>query len=466
MNLNFDKNYYAVIRVIGIGGGGNNAINRMIEDNLSGCEFVAINTDAQVLMMSIADRKVLLGESGLGAGSDPEIGRIAAEKSIESIKEVVKDADMIFLTLGEGGGTGTGAAPIIATAAREAGCLIVAVATKPFTFEGRKRMSQAEEGIENLKDKVDTLIIIPNDRLLEISDDNTTLLNAFRLADNVLKAGVRGVTDLITLPGLINLDFADIKSVIKNAGNAILGDGIASGESRAIKAAQNAINSPLIETSIEGANGILLNISGGPDLKLFEVNQAAEIIRNASSPNANVIFGAVIDESMSDKVKVTIIATGFEPKKAKVMKTDDGINKKKEVEKKLFEFEKNMDEMGRFTFNFYKGSKKIIDICLNIPGHHNIYNACCAAAICSYLNINKELVKAGIESAVTPGSRMEIIRKKDKIIIDDCYNASPVSVKNAIDTLVLISKKKNMRSVAILGDMLELGNDSFKFHRE
>ncbi len=342
MSLNFDKSYYAVIRVIGIGGGGNNAINRMIEDNLSGCEFVAINTDAQVLMMSSADRKVLLGESGLGAGSDPEIGRTAAEKSIESIKEVVKDADMIFLTLGEGGGTGTGAAPIIATAAREAGCLIVAVATKPFTFEGRKRMSQAEEGIENLKDKVDTLIIIPNDRLLEISDDNTTLLNAFRLADNVLKAGVRGVTDLITLPGLINLDFADIKSVIKNAGNAILGDGIASGESRAIKAAQNAINSPLIETSIEGANGILLNISGGPDLKLFEVNQAAEIIRNASSPNANVIFGAVIDESMSDKVKVTIIATGFEPKKAKVMKTDDGINKKKEVEKKLFEFEKDI----------------------------------------------------------------------------------------------------------------------------
>lgn len=342
MSLNFDKSYYAVIRVIGIGGGGNNAINRMIEDNLSGCEFVAINTDAQVLMMSSADRKVLLGESGLGAGSDPEIGRIAAEKSIESIKEVVKDADMIFLALGEGGGTGTGAAPIIATAAREAGCLIVAVATKPFTFEGRKRMSQAEEGIENLKDKVDTLIIIPNDRLLEISDDNTTLLNAFRLADNVLKAGVRGVTDLITLPGLINLDFADIKSVIKNAGNAILGDGIASGESRAIKAAQNAINSPLIETSIEGANGILLNISGGPDLKLFEVNQAAEIIRNASSPNANVIFGAVIDESMSDKIKVTIIATGFEPKRAKGMKTDDGIKKKKEVEKKLFKFEKDI----------------------------------------------------------------------------------------------------------------------------
>lgn len=342
MNLNFDKSYYAVIRVVGIGGGGNNAINRMIEDNLSGCEFVAANTDAQVLMMSSADRKVLLGESGLGAGSDPEIGRMAAEKSIESIKEIVKDADMIFLTLGEGGGTGTGAAPIIAAAAREAGCLIVAVVTKPFAFEGRKRMSQAEKGIENLKDKVDTLIIVPNDKLLEVSDDNTTLLNAFRLADNVLKAGVRGVTDLITLPGLINLDFADVKSVIKNAGNAILGDGIASGESRAIKAAQNAINSPLIETSIEGAKGILLNISGGPDLKLFEVNQAAEIIRNASSSNANVIFGAVIDESMNDKIKVTIIATGFEPRRAKAIKTDNKIKKEKKVEEKLFGFEKDV----------------------------------------------------------------------------------------------------------------------------
>ena len=238
MDVNFDKSYYAVIRVVGIGGGGSNAINRMMQDNLSGCEFVAINTDAQALMMSSADRKVLIGESGLGAGSNPEIGRKAAEKSIESIKEVVKDADMIFLALGEGGGTGSGAAPIIAAAAREAGCLTVAVATKPFTFEGRKRIMQAEEGIENLKDKVDTLIIIPNDRLLEISDDKTTLLDAFKLADNVLRAGVRGVTDLITLPGLINLDFADVKTIIENAGNAILGDGIAAGESRAIKAAQ------------------------------------------------------------------------------------------------------------------------------------------------------------------------------------------------------------------------------------
>src|SRR4030043_150845 len=357
--MDFDKSYYAVIRVIGVGGGGSNAINRMMEDNMSGCEFVAINTDAQALMMSSADRKVLIGESGLGAGSNPEIGRVAAEKSIESIKEVVKDADMIFLTVGEGGGTGTGAAPIIAAAAREAGGLTVAVVTKPFTFEGRKRMCQAEEGVENLKDKVDTLIIIPNDRLLEISDDNTTLLNAFRLADNVLRAGVRGVTDLITLPGLINLDFADVKSIIKNAGNAILGDGMASGESRAIKAAQNAINSPLIESSIEGANGILLNISGGPDLKLFEVNQAAEIIRNASSPNANIIFGAVIDESMNDNVKVTIIATGFESRKAQKVKLDEEQKKKKEVEKKL-ESDKKL-EVEKKLFEFEKDILSVKD---------------------------------------------------------------------------------------------------------
>ncbi len=342
VGLDFDKSYYAVIRVVGIGGGGSNAINRMMQDNLSGCEFIAINTDAQALMMSSADRKVLIGESGLGAGSNPEIGREAAEKSVESIKEVVKDADMIFLTLGEGGGTGTGAAPIIAAAARAAGCLTVAVVTRPFTFEGRKRIMQAEEGIENLKDKVDTLIIIPNDKLLEISDEKTTLLDAFKLADNVLKAGVRGVTDLITLPGLINLDFADVKAIIKNAGNAILGDGYASGENRAIKAAQNAIESPLIETSIEGANGILLNISGGPDLKLFEVNQAAEIIRNASGPQTNIIFGAVVDEGINDRVKVTIIATGFESRRTRKKKEEGRTKEKGGMEDKLFEFEKDV----------------------------------------------------------------------------------------------------------------------------
>lgn len=343
MNLDFDKSYYALINVIGIGGGGSNAINRMMDDNLSGCEFVAINTDAQALMMSNADKKILIGETGLGAGSDPEIGRIAAEKSIDVIKEVVKDSDMVFITCGEGGGTGSGAAPIIASVAKESGCLTVAVVTKPFTFEGSKRMIQAEEGVKNLKGKVDTLIVIPNDKLLEISNENTTLLDAFKLADNVLEAGVRGVTDLITLPGLINLDFADIKSIIKDAGTALLGDGIASGDNRAIKAAQKAIKNPLIEASVDGARGILLNISGGPDLKLYEVNEAAEIIKNASSSDANIIFGAVIDENMSDKIKVTIIATGFKDKvKGKTMLREE-IEKKKKIEEKLEKAEKKLN---------------------------------------------------------------------------------------------------------------------------
>ncbi|MCJ7665392.1 MAG: cell division protein FtsZ [Actinobacteria bacterium] len=344
--MDFDKSYYAVIRVLGIGGGGSNAINRMMEDNLTGCEFVAINTDAQALMMSNADRKVLIGETGLGAGSNPEEGKIAAEKSIDGIREIIKDADMVFIALGEGGGTGTGAAPVIAKAAREAGCLTVAVVTKPFAFEGRKRMLQAEEGIKNIRPLVDTLIVIPNDRLLEIADDNTTLLNAFKLADNVLKAGVRGVTDLITLPGLINLDFADVKSIIKDAGNALLGEGIATGDNRAIKAAQNAINSPLIEESIDGATGILLNISGGPDLKLFEINEAAEIIRNASSPDANIIFGSVIDEAMNDKIKVTIIATGFSSRKEKTQKfkKDEKNEEKAGINEKMDIFEKEILE--------------------------------------------------------------------------------------------------------------------------
>lgn len=342
MNLDFDKSYYALINVIGIGGGGSNAINRMMDDNLTGCEFVAINTDAQALMMSNADKKILIGETGLGAGSDPEIGRIAAEKSIDVIKEMVKDSDMVFITCGEGGGTGTGAAPIIASIAKESGCLTVAVVTKPFTFEGSKRVIQAEEGIKNLKGKVDTLIVIPNDKLLEISNENTTLLSAFKMADNVLEAGVRGVTDLITLPGLINLDFADIKSIIKDAGSALLGDGIASGDNRAIKAAQKAIKNPLIEASVDGAKGILLNISGGPDLKLYEVNEAAEIIKDASSSDANIIFGAVIDENMSDKIKVTIIATGFKEKaKGKTMLREE-IEKKKKIEDKLEKAEKKL----------------------------------------------------------------------------------------------------------------------------
>jgi len=344
VNIELDKNYYAVIRVMGIGGGGSNAVNRMMEDNISGCEFIALNTDAQALMMSNADRKVLIGDSGLGAGSNPEVGKAAAEKSVNAIREAVKDADMVFVTCGEGGGTGSGAAPIVANVAREEGCLTVAVVTKPFTFEGGKRMSQAEEGIKKLRDNVDTLIIIPNDKLLEIADENTTLMGAFKLADQVLKAGVRGVTDLITLPGLINLDFADVRSIIKDAGNALLGDGTATGENRAIKAAQVAINSPLIETSIEGAKGILLNISGGSDLKLFEVNEAAEIVRNAASPNANIIFGAVIDENMKDQIKVTIIATGFKDKLADKVIKSKSTEKKKKVKEELEDLRKDLQE--------------------------------------------------------------------------------------------------------------------------
>ena len=373
MGLEFDKNYYAVIKVIGVGGGGSNAVNRMMEDNLNGCEFIAVNTDAQALMMSNADRKVLIGESGLGAGSNPEIGKLSADKSSDSIREIVHGADMIFITCGEGGGTGTGAAPVIAEIAKEEGCLTVAVVTKPFTFEGVKRAIQAEEGINSLRGKVDCLIIIPNDKLLEISDENTTLLNAFKLADNVLKAGVRGVTDLITLPGLINLDFADVKSIIKDAGNALLGDGIASGDNRAIKAAQSAINSPLIESSIDGAKGILLNVSGGPDLKLFEVNEAAEIIRNSASPDANIIFGAVIDENMKDKIKVTIIATGFKDKQSdKRQKTEkDHLDEKKEEPeiktsdmKKAAEREKIFPELKETTKNVRFGED---DDILDIP---------------------------------------------------------------------------------------------------
>ena len=373
MGLEFDKNYYAVIKVIGVGGGGSNAVNRMMEDNLSGCEFISVNTDAQALMMSNADRKVLIGESGLGAGSNPEVGKISADKSADSIREVVHGADMIFITCGEGGGTGTGAAPVIAEIAKEEGCLTVAVVTRPFTFEGVKRSLQAEEGIDSLRGKVDCLIIIPNDKLLEISDENTTLLNAFKLADNVLKAGVRGVTDLITLPGLINLDFADVKSIIKDAGNALLGDGIASGDNRAIKAAQSAINSPLIESSIDGAKGILLNVSGGPDLKLFEVNEAAEIIRNSSSPDANIIFGAVIDENMKDKIKVTIIATGFKDKQFdKRQKTEKDLAEEKKEQpeiktneiKKAAEREKIFPELKDTTKNIRFGEE---DDILDIP---------------------------------------------------------------------------------------------------
>ncbi len=309
------QNYLAVIKVLGIGGGGCNAVNRMIDAGLKGVEFIAVNTDAQALLMSDADVKLDIGRQltrGLGAGSDPEIGQHAAEEHREEIEEVLKGADMVFITAGKGGGTGTGGAPIVAEVAKEAGALSIGVVTRPFTFEGRRRSVQAETGIQRLKEKVDTLIIIPNDRLLQVSDEKTSMLNAFKMADEVLLQGVQGITDLITTPGLINTDFADVKMIMINAGSALMGIGYASGEGRAVNAARSAISSPLLEASIEGARGILLNVSGPSDLGLFEVNEAAEIISHAAHPDANIIFGAVIDDALGDEVRITVIAAGFD----------------------------------------------------------------------------------------------------------------------------------------------------------
>jgi cell division protein FtsZ len=308
------QNYLAVIKVVGIGGGGVNAVNRMIEAGLKGVEFIAVNTDAQALLMSDADVKLDVGREltrGLGAGSDPDVGRKAAEEHRDEIEEVLKGADMVFVTAGEGGGTGTGGAPVIAEIAKSLGALTIGVCTRPFSFEGRRRSVQAEKGIEDLRDAVDTLIVIPNDRLLEISDEETSVLQAFRLADDVLLHGVQGITDLITTPGLINTDFADVSTVMRDAGSALMGIGKARGESRALEAARMAISSPLLEASIDGARGVLLMIAGGSDLGLFEVNEAAEVIAEAADADANIIFGAVIDDSLGDEVKVTVIAAGF-----------------------------------------------------------------------------------------------------------------------------------------------------------
>ncbi len=309
------NSYLAVIKVVGVGGGGVNAVNRMIESGLRNVEFIAINTDAQALLMSDADLKLDIGRKltrGLGAGSDPEVGQQAAEEHRQEIEEALKGADMVFITAGKGGGTGTGAAPVVAEIARNLGALTIGVVTRPFTFEGRQRAIRAEKGIQTLKEKVDTLIVIPNDRLLTVSNDKTSMLNAFKAADEVLLQGVRGITELITVPGLINTDFADVRMIMSNAGTAIMGIGSASGEGRAVNAARAAITSPLLEASIEGARGILLNIAGGTDLGLFEVNEAAEIIHSVAHPDANIIFGAVIDDNMHDEVKVTVIAAGFE----------------------------------------------------------------------------------------------------------------------------------------------------------
>lgn len=310
------SNYLAVIKVVGVGGGGTNAVNRMVDAGLKGVEFVAVNTDAQALLMCDADVKIHIGGKttrGLGAGANPEVGREAAEENRDELREALKGADMVFVTAGKGGGTGTGAAPVIAELSRELGALAVGVVTKPFSFEGKKRSVQAEQGIDLLSRKVDTLIIIPNDRLLQVVEKRTSIIEAFKVADDVLRQGVQGITDLITVPGLINLDFADVRTIMRSAGSALMGIGIAGGENRGIEAARAAISSPLLESSVEGATGILLNVTGGPEMGLFEVNEAAEVISDAADSEANVIFGAVIDEAMGEDMRVTVIATGFAP---------------------------------------------------------------------------------------------------------------------------------------------------------
>jgi cell division protein FtsZ len=307
-------NYLAVIKVVGVGGGGTNAVTRMVDAGLAGCEFIAINTDAQALLMCDADVKLQIGSEGtkgLGAGADPAVGEAAAKESRDELKDALKGADMVFVTAGEGGGTGTGGAPIVAELAREIGALTVGVVTRPFSFEGRRRAEQAQLGIQNLTDQVDTLIVIENDRLLQVVEKKTSIMDAFRMADDILRQGVQGITDLITVPGLVNLDFADVRTIMSDAGSALMGIGIASGENRAAEAARNAVSSPLLEASIEGATGILLNITGGSDMGLFEVNEAAEVVTSAADQNANVIFGAVVDDAVKDEVRVTVIATGF-----------------------------------------------------------------------------------------------------------------------------------------------------------
>ncbi|MBM3677496.1 MAG: cell division protein FtsZ [Actinobacteria bacterium] len=307
-------NYLAVIKVVGVGGGGSNAVSRMVESGVTGVEFIAVNTDAQALLMTDADVKIHIGSKatrGLGAGADPAVGLAAATESRDELKEALKGADMIFVTAGEGGGTGTGAAPVVAELGRELDALTVGVVTKPFAFEGRRRGEQAEIGIQNLRDRVDTLIVIENDRLLQVVDKRTPVIEAFRIADDILRQGVQGITDLITVPGLVNLDFADVRTIMRDAGSALMGIGQAGGDSRAAEAATRAVSSPLLETTLDGATGVLLNISGPADIGIFEVNEAAEVVTNHADANANVIFGAVIDESLGDEIRVTVIATGF-----------------------------------------------------------------------------------------------------------------------------------------------------------
>ena len=335
MPLRSDIENFALIKVVGVGGGGSNAVNRMIRAELMGVEFIAVNTDAQALLLSDAPHKIRIGDKvtkGLGAGADPSIGRKAAEDDSEKLYEALKEADMIFVTAGMGGGTGTGGAPVLAEIAKDIGALTVAVVTKPFGFEGAKRRLLAEQGIADLVDKVDTLITIPNDRLLQVVEKRTSMVDAFRIVDDVLRQGVQGISDLITVPGLINLDFADVKTIMTNAGSALMGIGHGTGETRAADAARQAIQSPLLEQSIDGARGVLFTITGGPDLALFEVNEAAEIIHAAADPEANIIFGAVIDERMGSDVKISVIATGFD--QARPLKRIDQPMYKRQVEQR------------------------------------------------------------------------------------------------------------------------------------
>lgn len=329
LEFDLDMGQFAQIKVIGVGGGGSNAVNRMIAAGLRGIEFIAINTDKQALFSSKANTKIQIGDKltrGLGAGANPEIGEKAANESRDEIAQAIKGADMVFVTAGMGGGTGTGAAPVVAQISREMGILTVGVVTKPFMFEGRKRMQHAERGIENLKESVDTLVTIPNDRLLQVVEKKTSIVDAFKIADDVLRQGVQGISDVIAVPGLVNVDFADVKTIMLNTGLAHMGIGRASGENRAEEAAKQAIHSPLLETSIEGARGVLFNITGGPDLGMFEVNTAAELVQKSVDPDANIIFGSVIDDNMKDEILITVIATGFE--KGPVLKKTEKVVEK------------------------------------------------------------------------------------------------------------------------------------------
>lgn len=357
LDFDVDEKQFAQIKVIGCGGGGNNAVNRMIEEGLKNVEFIAVNTDKQALLLSQASQKIQIGDKltkGLGAGANPEIGQKAAQESNEEISQAIKGADMVFITAGMGGGTGTGAAPVIAEIAKSMEILTVGVVTKPFPFEGRKRMLHAEMGVQNLKDSVDTLVTIPNERLLNIVDKKTTLMDSFKLADDVLRQGVQGISDLITIPGLVNLDFADVKTIMTDRGLAHMGVGRGSGDNRAQEAAKQAISSPLLETSIVGATGVLLNITGGSDLGLLEINEAAEVVQQAADPDANIIFGAVIDENLKDEIRITVIATGFEKeyeKESTERFQDNEVIRNKEKEGVSSEVAASKEEYDNYTEN-------------------------------------------------------------------------------------------------------------------